>query len=463
MTATSTTTNVEPLFAAVSHVKKGEDKWCAVDHGDRSFYGLFDGHGGAALAAALAQELPGKVLTKQEPSTEDFVEAFYGVDLELGACLPTEGSTATVAHVARRNAGARVRLAWVGDSQAICVDMVSKALVWRSSLHHVSNKAELERMRLQWRLRTEPNEVFRLAADSRPAFKGKSGRRESSDDDSSENNDDDFDDAATLRDMLSRAGEYEAALAAADARLGSLRRDQSFVGRRTDMDGRPVGPIVVQSLWLQPDRPPLRGASTCVTRTIGDWDSSRTLLPHPDVATIDVVHDGAWKRFILASDGLWDVVSCKRVAKLACAYASCKDAADALLVFARQKYLRTMDKTRASFTDPFRDDTTILVFDVRIGDPPDPKRTASFPGLAGLARSVSNSSSTPKSARKPNPKVQSAADLTATSRVSRTRLSFATRSGGGGGGENKADSDRSASTGGTRRTAKFFRSRPNSG
>ena len=39
------------------------------------------------------------------------------------------------------------------------------------------------------------------------------------------------------------------------------------------------------------------------TRSIGDWDASRTLIPHPEIIE-RVVKRGNHKRFVIASDGL---------------------------------------------------------------------------------------------------------------------------------------------------------------
>lgn len=431
-------------FATAAHVTKGEDKWCAIHKGkEEAFYGLFDGHGGPHLATGLAQTLPAKILSKPA-DVANLVDAFYAADRELGEQLPKQGSTATIAHVLRKERETRVTLAWVGDSRAVAVDMLSRALVWKSSMHHVTSKAELNRIRVQWLLRGEARAistdaeatelVSRLLLEEEQRMAERcSARRprryrssprafDSSDDDSEEQ-----DTAAPLgsdaivqlasarggtemlhmsfasvREMLDRATRYERDVSAVDARIG-IQRSQSFVGRRTDIDGRPCGPIALQAMWQQGEQPPLKGASTCVTRSIGDWDSSRTLLPHPDIAIHDmaVPDDSAaiWRRFVLASDGLWDVLTPHKAAKIVAAANEPAIAASALLNATRRKYLKRMDKTRASFTDPFRDDTTIIVFDVRLGNmdaKPLPKTTSlsSFASLRALNGNIKAYSTT---------------------------------------------------------------------
>lgn len=441
-------------FAVAEQVKKGEDRWCAVKDSDQAFYGLFDGHGGPLVASGLAQSLPSKILSTDSP---DFVEAFYAVDRELGESIPRQGSTATAAHVARRSPrSVRVTLAWVGDSKAIGINMLGRSLVWQSTLHHVTSKEEQSRIMLQWKLRDQGrrarnekemddlvsrlveednhrkavaaaggafSSTFKRASDRSPAFDSSQHSSVSSTSDSVEG-DEILESTrrlasrggvetiqasfATTRDMLERALSYESRVERVAAALGNLRRSQSFVGHRAGIDGRAVGPMVLQSVWHQPDEEEtkdaklnassetacLKGASTCVTRAVGDYDSSRTLIPHPDVAIHDMEIDEAkaeseaaiWRRYVLASDGLWDVVKSSKAFKIASNAATPTEAANALLAHAKRQYVRKVDKRHAIPANPFRDDTTVLVFDVRLGDPaakPIAKQS-SFPSFSSL-------------------------------------------------------------------------------
>lgn len=298
-----------------SHARKGEDAW-SVEEG---CYGVYDGHGGAELARFVAATLPARFM-----ATKDVVDTFYDMDAEAGRRWPTEGTTATLAKID----GTQVVVAWVGDSRVISVDMVGKKLDWQSSIHNVSNEAEVERIKAQWR--------SRKARDEGP-------------------------------DLLRRATAYEARIDGNDRASGiALKRSQSFVGRRALPDGSEVGPVVVQSVWVPPDGRPVRGASTCVTRSIGDWDSSRALLPHADVVVHDLagVANPAWTRYCIASDGLWDVVTPQVATGELLGFEDPQAAADALLARARRKYAKTQRGA-----DPFKDDTTIVVFDVKLNNP----------------------------------------------------------------------------------------------
>lgn len=89
---------------------------------------------------------------------------------------------------------------------------------------------------------------------------------------------------------------------------------------------------------------------------------SAWVLPHPEVVPFDVPF-GRHVRVVLASDGLWDIVSAEEVAAILRAQATPQDAADALLEVAKQVYLgeRALPK--------MGDDTTILVVDLLPGGP----------------------------------------------------------------------------------------------
>lgn len=62
-----------------------------------------------------------------------------------------------------------------------------------------------------------------------------------------------------------------------------LERAPSHLGPRKSDKGE-SGVLALHARWLRlPGRNVVHGASTCVTRSIGDWDSSRALVPQPEV------------------------------------------------------------------------------------------------------------------------------------------------------------------------------------
>ena len=98
---------------------------------------------------------------------------------------------------------------------------------------------------------------------------------------------------------------------AADLAVINLQRADSTFARRVGASGQ-RGPLVVQGNFEKG-----AGASTVVTRSIGDWDASRAVIPEPEVETWAIPPYGArpapgatvYDRVIMASDGLWDLVS----------------------------------------------------------------------------------------------------------------------------------------------------------
>jgi len=66
------------------------------------------------------------------------------------------------------------------------------------------------------------------------------------------------------------------------ARQNVLQRAQTTISRRRGSRGAAAGPPVVQTHWTE-NEVTRSGSSTCVTRSVGDYDSSRTLVPYPDL------------------------------------------------------------------------------------------------------------------------------------------------------------------------------------
>ena len=98
-----------------------------------------------------------------------------------------------------------------------------------------------------------------------------------------------------------------------------------------------------------------------MTRSIGDWDSARVCLPHPEVHRSHVRKSGAFSRFVIASDGLWDVCNTQHAAAIVSAVEEPQKASDALMAYCKREYLKLNGLGRE---DPFGDDVTILVVDV---------------------------------------------------------------------------------------------------
>ena len=120
--------------------------------------------------------------------------------------------------------------------------------------------------------------------------------------------------------LLLRGLQREARMELSERRLHpTLRRENSGLGKRFDT----WGPVVLKSARFRVVVQAVRGSfrrgtrvraepeeqprtvpvSTAVTRSVGDWDAARTLIPHPDLYRFDV-GSSQHERVVLASDGV---------------------------------------------------------------------------------------------------------------------------------------------------------------
>lgn len=83
------------------------------------------------------------------------------------------------------------------------------------------------------------------------------------------------------------------------------------------------------------DVPRVNGA-LAMSRSIGDLSLKPFITCDPEITTHTITSDDHF--LILASDGLWDVVSSKTAARIAASYQDPQQAADALVQLALQKH-----------------------------------------------------------------------------------------------------------------------------
>ena len=339
-----------PTHGIASYEKKGEDCVAVTVGPDEAVYAVFDGHGGSSLSRACASHAWRR---------ENLVERFWKLDEKLGPRRLSEGTTASVLVVDRPEGGggSRVTCAWVGDSQIMEIDMLAPEAnaAFFSEAHAAGNDREVARLQRQWETRDAFAASKPAGAEDDAAFHARALAAAGPVALDAED-----------RDLLARSMEYErrvdAALAAAAP--PHLTRCRSLVAQRlNEWTGQRAGPLVVEATWR--DEAAGRvvvGASTSVTRSVGDWDSSRGLVPEPGTRTT-LVRDGEFRRYVVASDGLWAYASSKAVAKLAHdrdhAYDP-QECAHLLLELVRRATARRC----ASTSHAFLDDTTILVVDV---------------------------------------------------------------------------------------------------
>ena len=92
-----------------------------------------------------------------------------------------------------------------------------------------------------------------------------------------------------------------------------------------------------------------------MTRSIGDWDASRAVIPEPETRTWET--SNVFDRVVLASDGLWDLVSFEAAAACMRSVDDPQKAAHLLLKRAKS------ESARRGYSG-LKDDTTILVVDI---------------------------------------------------------------------------------------------------
>jgi serine/threonine protein phosphatase PrpC len=285
------------------------------------YVGLFDGHGTSVFAADLcATSMLSTIVEKHAagrtdydplPTDDSLVEAFTNLHdqvLDQVKRHPRSGTTAVALFIGRSKTDGdthcTVKAAWAGDTRCIMVTYIDG-----SSMGSVSALTE------DHSLSSNPKEVERINnADHTPR--------------------------AGLLESPGWAIEEQMAL-----ERGVRARASSYVGRR-EINGREAGPLVVFAHS--------GGVSLQVSRSIGDALAARSVLPHPEITTTKIPLD-ARVRFIVGTDGLWDVYSSEGAAKLVMDVADTSMAARKLALAARSKRTQT-GKTV--------DDISVIVLDL---------------------------------------------------------------------------------------------------
>jgi len=164
---------------AQRNTHKGEDVWHAVLHPrpdsgalPPAGFGIFDGHGGRQAAEACSAGIVDRLLASADPQDSEAIEeAFWDTDISLGLQGVVAGSTASVLLVKEDEETGRLlcTLAWVGDSTAVCVDMMSpkaaEPMLSATTAHLPSLASEVERMETQWAVRKKVYASFDWGAE----------------------------------------------------------------------------------------------------------------------------------------------------------------------------------------------------------------------------------------------------------------------------------------------------------
>ena len=141
-----------------------------------------------------------------------------------------------------------------------------------------------------------------------------------------------------------------------------MRYPMSFVGYFTNAKtGEKISkPRVYSSMG---------GASLGMTRSIGDAFAARGIISDPEIEYLFIPNDSAAARFIVCTDGVWDVISTLKAGRIS---SLCKSPTDAALRLAQ-----TASKER-SLCGKVPDDVTAAIIDVGRPIAPKPKGCSCF-------------------------------------------------------------------------------------
>jgi serine/threonine protein phosphatase PrpC len=378
---------------AQANSKKGEDAPAAIpsDGTTVGAYAIFDGHGGRDFSHTLGgldngpdhSMLP-KLLEAGGnglPSQEQIEEVFWQMDEKLGAMLASRanpihnGSTAQVLLVQPDASGAMQCVqAWVGDSTALTIDMKRGVIIDSTFNHNPGEGDESERLLHMAAVNKACRKILKAEAKER----GEAPKEEEDDDDAGK-------EAIPSPELILRVLNELGHSDRSEAHIAALRK--AFEREKLILKHVPSGGKYRRQCFIY-KRPPERDANEpltvhttkdystghhadmMMTRSLGDWKHVAWILPLPMIKAYTVPADG-YRRVVLASDGLWDVVPLDKALRLVCRIESVQDAAEALLEEAKRVYFEERKLELPG------DDTTVMVVDLNPSQMP-------LPGLASV-------------------------------------------------------------------------------
>eukprot|EP00607_Mallomonas_marina_P007995 CAMPEP_0182417266 /NCGR_PEP_ID=MMETSP1167-20130531/1693_1 /TAXON_ID=2988 /ORGANISM="Mallomonas Sp, Strain CCMP3275" /LENGTH=416 /DNA_ID=CAMNT_0024590685 /DNA_START=49 /DNA_END=1296 /DNA_ORIENTATION=- len=383
----------ENLSCSLSQIKcsTDEDRYFMnlshrlIDNGTLSSFGIFDGHGGKEAADFCSQSLDERIIqtycelvnNSQGNANEETVKAhvtdvllseaikrsFHHVDTFVKRSTDA-GSTAVCIFVKELLDGStRVLCPWIGDSRCVLyqtrIDTGEVEAVRMTEDHKPSLRREAERIahksRVIWT--GEPQELGfgksllkagslkgsinteSISAETETRSMYAEGEGEGEGVVSAPR---DEDDTIIKSDII----EEDVLIDNDDDMNHFIEVEQvsktSFIERRGK---HKTGPLAVFGRY---------GVSLCMTRSIGDRYGPRSCIAVPDISAV-TIPAGHHARFVLASDGLWDVLTVEKVRALVYRHKNVQKVASLLSC-------RAWSKRRHLSMRP--DDITVLVVDV---------------------------------------------------------------------------------------------------
>lgn len=351
--------------------KSDEDRFdCHINNSHKfshiSSFGVYDGHGGGYASRVCSQTLHLKIIQKYlEYMNNKTSESSEASDMDAYFCEAVRQSIFEINHVIRQESTAgctmvsiflvslpdesiRVYCPWIGDSRCAMYVGQNREKVLLTEDHKPSLERERQRI----------DAAIPIVWVGRPIEIVGS---HSFDPKQMEN----YYNLSSMTPLPSTISASEAFKEYDEEIIVDaipLQHAHSFIGRRsgdtTTMDQTGVGALALFGRY---------GVSLTMTRSIGDREGPRSCAAIPDVSAVTIKKD-EFVRFVLGTDGLWDVMSVDAVRDVILRISDPKKAAQKLTAMA---WNRRVGKNIRM------DDITVVVVDVANGVPgPEPAQAA---------------------------------------------------------------------------------------
>mmetsp|Transcript_1487 Transcript_1487/g.3290 ORF Transcript_1487/g.3290 Transcript_1487/m.3290 type:complete len:437 (-) Transcript_1487:170-1480(-) len=394
---------------------KGEDFHAHKGSDDGGFecYIILDGHGGSQAGVTCQEFMAKRAVELYEEGGKKFEDAdvyrlFEETSARAKAVKDFSGTTATCVFLRlEENGDVNLLLAWVGDSRGIiCKD---KKLVVETIDHKLTNPSEKERV-----LKATNNNVMVLTPLSDTSLdpatppkldlgeaanpgtnksKGATGKPRAAEGTGARDSEDitvkggglfhklKVDKGSLPKPRPGRTDSDDSDLEDVTVKGGNAYRKRSVDMRNPQESPTPDSPELGRALSNQKPTPfdarrgsfiaqrittdgtqkgawclfsGTNGTSLAVTRSLGDADAARSCIAVPEIKRMKI-QNGESTRFVLCSDGVWDVLTSMQVTKRVANITNQSSAA---------RRIALISKERRYNVGAGKDDITVLVGDV---------------------------------------------------------------------------------------------------
>lgn len=346
-TTTSTTVSIDDLSADKDNMSSmsprvtygveqfrselDEDRFCAnVSHkyfSALTSFAVFDGHGGKQGADKISKTLHNEIIEKYCQMMRTNLKD-GAIDIDKSEALFCEAARESISNSDKRikseslsgttlvsifcwnqpDGSARILCPWVGDSRCVMYQYKeNEVLTLALSEDH---KPSLERE--YNRIKDLDDAIWIGKAVERSIIHNQSFSQSlnlmfENERNSPQAHPNRMRKFSTSSSISSEDMEFDEGQEHTDETIPKLVHSHSFIGHRTLTNNQNIkGPLAICSRY---------NISLTMTRSIGDRYGPRCCVATPDISAVTIPHD-QHARFVLASDGLWDVLSVKSVESL---------------------------------------------------------------------------------------------------------------------------------------------------